>query len=142
MKNWLKKCSVALLVFSMIGTTMPVYAADAPAAKTQTTTEDQTEEPKSEVQAEESQVEEPQQQEQTSEEQQSVDENVEGEQDVQEQEAPEQETTEQEAQPEKQHELCLRGKSISADTGDTANCCILGNRRRVHRADGTSCTKR
>ena len=26
MKNWLKKCSVALLVFSMIGTTMPVYA--------------------------------------------------------------------------------------------------------------------
>ena len=100
MKNWLKKCSVALLVFSMIGTTMPVYAADAPAAKTQTTTEDQTEEPKSEVQAEESQVEEPQQQEQTSEEQQSVDENVEGEQDVQEQEAPEQETTEQEAQPE------------------------------------------
>ncbi len=34
---------------------------DAPAAKTQTTTEDQTEEPKSEVQAEESQVEEPQQ---------------------------------------------------------------------------------
>ena len=42
MKNWLKKCSVALLVFSMIGTTMPVYAADAPAAKTQTTTEDQT----------------------------------------------------------------------------------------------------
>jgi len=100
MKNWLKKCSVALLVFSMIGTTMPVYAADAPAAKTQTTTEDQTEEQKSEVQAEESQVEEPQQQEQTSEEQQSVDENVEGEQDVQEQEAPEQETTEQEAQPE------------------------------------------
>ena len=84
----------------MIGTTMPVYAADAPAAKTQTTTEDQTEEQKSEVQAEESQVEEPQQQEQTSEEQQSVDENVEGEQDVQEQEAPEQETTEQEAQPE------------------------------------------
>lgn len=73
MKNWLKKCSVALLVFSMIGTTMPVYAADAPAAKTQTTTEDQTEEQKSEVQAEE-----PQQQEQTSEEQQSVDENVEG----------------------------------------------------------------
>ena len=105
MKNWLKKCSVALLVFSMIGTTMPVYAAEAPAAKTQTTTEDQTEEQKSEVQAEESQVEEPQQQEQTSEEQQSVDENVEGEQDVQEQEAPEQETpeqetTEQEAQPE------------------------------------------
>ena len=100
MKNWLKKCSVALLVFSMIGTTMPVYAADAPAAKTQTTTEDQTEEQKSEVQAEESQVEEPQQQEQTSEEQQSVDENVEGEQDVQEQGAPEQETTEQEAQPE------------------------------------------
>ena len=100
MKNWLKKCSVALLVFSMIGTTMPVYAADAPAAKTQTTTEDQTEEQKSEVQAEEPQVEEPQQQEQTSEEQQSVDENVEGEQDVQEQEAPEQETTEQEAQPE------------------------------------------
>ena len=95
MKNWLKKCSVALLVFSMIGTTMPVYAADAPAAKTQTTTEDQTEEQKPEVQAEE-----PQQQEQTSEEQQSVDENVEGEQDVQEQEAPEQETTEQEAQPE------------------------------------------
>ena len=89
-----------MLVFSMIGTTMPVYAADAPAAKTQTTTEDQTEEQKSEVQAEESQVEEPQQQEQTSEEQQSVDENVEGEQDVQEQEAPEQETTEQEAQPE------------------------------------------
>lgn len=100
MKNWLKKCSVALLIFSMIGTTMPVYAADAPAAKTQTTTEDQTEEQKSEVQAEEPQVEEPQQQEQTSEEQQSVDENVEGEQDVQEQEAPEQETTEQEAQPE------------------------------------------
>ena len=105
MKNWLKKCSVALLTFSMIGTTMPVYAADAPAAKTQTTTEDQTEEQKSEVQAEEPQVEEPQveepqQQEQTSEEQQSVDENVEGEQDVQEQEAPEQETTEQEAQPE------------------------------------------
>ena len=100
MKNWLKKCSVALLVFSMIGTTMPVYAADAPDAKTQTTTEDQTEEQKSEVQAEEPQVEEPQQQEQTSEEQQSVDENVEGEQDVQEQEAPEQETTEQEAQPE------------------------------------------
>lgn len=100
MKNWLKKCSVALLVFSMIGTTMPVYAADAPAAKTQTTTEDQTEEQKPEVQAEEPQVEEPQQQEQTSEEQQSVDENVEGEQDVQEQEAPEQETTEQEAQPE------------------------------------------
>ena len=64
MKNWLKKCSVALLVFSMIGTTMPVYAADAPAAKTQTTTEDQTEEKKSEVQAEEPQVEEPQQQEQ------------------------------------------------------------------------------
>ena len=95
MKNWLKKCSVALLIFSMIGTTMPVYAADAPAAKTQTTTEDQTEEQKSEVQAEEPQVEEPQQQEQTSEEQQSVDENVEGEQDVQEQEAPE-----QEAQPE------------------------------------------
>lgn len=95
MKNWLKKCSVALLVFSMIGTTMPVYAADAPAAKTQTTTEDQTEEQKSEVQAEE-----PQQQEQTSEEQQSVDENVEGEQDVQEQETTEQETTEQEAQPE------------------------------------------
>ena len=57
MKNWLKKCSVALLVFSMIGTTMPVYAADAPAAKTQTTTEDQTEEQKSEVQAEEPQVE-------------------------------------------------------------------------------------
>ncbi|WP_195368776.1 RICIN domain-containing protein [Coprococcus comes] len=100
MKNWLKKCSVALLVLSMIGTTMPVYAADAPAAKTQTTTEDQTEEQKSEVQAEEPQVEEPQQQEQTSEEQQSVDENVEGEQDVQEQKAPEQETTEQEAQPE------------------------------------------
>ena len=100
MKNWLKKCSVALLIFSMIGTTMPVYAADAPAAKTQTTTEDQTEEQKSEVQAEESQVEEPQQQEQTSEEQQSVDENVEGEQDVQEQETTEQETTEQEAQPE------------------------------------------
>ena len=95
MKNWLKKCSVALLVFSMIGTTMPVYAADAPAAKTQTTTEDQTEEQKSEVQAEELQ-----QQEQTSEEQQSVDENVEGEQDVQEQETTEQETTEQEAQPE------------------------------------------
>ncbi|MFQ9346831.1 MAG: hypothetical protein ACLR2O_17330 [Coprococcus sp.] len=47
MKNWLKKCSVALLVFSMIGTTMPVYAAEAPAAKTQTTTEDQTEEQKS-----------------------------------------------------------------------------------------------
>ena len=100
MKNWLKKCSVALLIFSMIGTTMPVYAADAPDAKTQTTTEDQTEEQKSEVQAEESQVEEPQQQEQTSEKQESVDENVEGEQDVQEQEAPEQETTEQEAQPE------------------------------------------
>ena len=100
MKNWLKKCSVALLIFSMIGTTMPVYAADAPAAEEQTTESQQTEEQKSEVQAEESQVEEPQQQEQTSEEQQSVDENVEGEQDVQEQEAPEQETTEQEAQPE------------------------------------------
>ena len=36
MKNWLKKCSVALLIFSMIGTTMPVYAADAPAAEEQT----------------------------------------------------------------------------------------------------------
>ena len=137
MKNWLKKCSVALLVFSMIGTTMPVYAADAPAAKTQTTTEDQTEEPKSEVQAEESQVEEPQQQEQTSEEQQSVDENVEG-------AGSARAGNDRTGSPtrRKQHELCLRGKSISADTGDTANCCILGNRRRVHRADGTSCTKR
>ena len=99
---------------------------------------DQTEEQKSEVQAEESQVEEPQQQEQTSEEQQSVDENVEGEQDVQEQEAP-RAGNDRTGSPtrRKQHELCLRGKSISADTGDTANCCILGNRRRVHRADGT-----
>lgn len=43
MKNWLKKCSVALLVFSMIGTTMPVYAADAPAAEEQTTESQQTE---------------------------------------------------------------------------------------------------
>ena len=60
MKNWLKKCSVALLVFSMIGTTMPVYAADAPAAETQTTTEYQTEEQKSEVQAEEPQQQEEQ----------------------------------------------------------------------------------
>ena len=51
MKNWLKKCSVALLVFSMIGTTMQVYAAEAPAEKTQTTTDDQTEEKKSIVQA-------------------------------------------------------------------------------------------
>ena len=55
MKNWLKKCSVALLVFSMIGTTMPVYAADAPAAEEQTTESQQTEGQASEPQADESQ---------------------------------------------------------------------------------------
>jgi len=54
MKNWLKKCSVALLVFSMIGTTMPVYAADAPAAEEQTTESQQTEGQASEPQADES----------------------------------------------------------------------------------------
>ena len=103
MKNWLKKCSVALLIFSMIGTTMPVYAADAPAAKTQTTTEDQTEEQKSEVQAEEpqQQEEQPTEGEQTTEEQQSVSENEQGEAVVQEQEeAPEQEEPQQEVQTE------------------------------------------
>ena len=103
MKNWLKKCSVALLVFSMIGTTMPVYAADAPAAETQTTTEYQTEEQKSEVQAEEpqQQEEQPTEGEQTTEEQQSVSENEQGEAVVQEQEeAPEQEEPQQEVQTE------------------------------------------
>ena len=60
MKNWLKKCSVALLVFSMIGTTMPVYAADAPAAEEQTTESQQTEGQASEPQADESQQQEEQ----------------------------------------------------------------------------------
>ena len=60
MKNWFKKCSVALLIFSMIGTTMPVYAADAPAAEEQTTASQQTEEQTSEPQVEEAQPQEEQ----------------------------------------------------------------------------------
>ena len=94
MKNWLKKCSVALLVLSMIGTTMPAYAADAPAAEEQTTESQQTEGKTSEPQTDESQQQEeqPAEEEQTTEEQQSVSENDQGEAAVQEQEeAPEQE---------------------------------------------------
>ena len=99
MKNWLKKCSVALLIFSMIGTTMPVYAADAPAAETQTTAEYQTEEQKSEVQAEEpqQQEEQPTEGEQTTEKQQSVSENEQGEAVVQEQEEPQQQVQTEES---------------------------------------------
>ncbi|NUN87389.1 N-acetylmuramoyl-L-alanine amidase, partial [Coprococcus comes] len=94
MKNWLKKCSVALLVLSMIGTTMPVYAADAPAAEEQTTEYQQTEGKTSESQADESlqQEEQPAEEEQTTKEQQSVGENDQGEAAVQEhEEVPEQE---------------------------------------------------
>ena len=93
MKNWLKKCSVALLVLSMIGTTMPAYAADAPAAEEQTTESRQTEGKTSEPQTDESQQQEeqPAEEEQTTEEQQSVSENDQGEVVQEQEEAPEQE---------------------------------------------------
>ena len=99
MKNWLKKCSVALLIFSMIGTTMPVYAADAPAAEEQTTEYQQTEEQTSEPQVEEAQPQEeqPAAEEQTTEEQQSVSENDQGEAAVQEQEEAQQEVQTEES---------------------------------------------
>ncbi len=99
MKNWLKKCSVALLVLSMIGTTMPVYAADAPAAEEQTTEYQQTEEQTSEPQVEEAQPQEeqPAAEEQTTEEQQSVSENDQGEAAVQEQKEAQQEVQTEES---------------------------------------------
>ena len=99
MKNWLKKCSVALLVLSMIGTTMPVYSADAPAAEEQTTESQQTEEQTSEPQVEEAQPQEeqPAAEEQTTEEQQSVSENDQGEAAVQEQEEAQQEVQTEES---------------------------------------------
>ena len=99
MKNWLKKCSVALLVLSMIGTTMPVYAADVPAAEEQTTESQQTEGQTSEPQADESQQQEeqPAEKEQTTEEQQSVSENDQGEAAVQEQEEAQQEVQTEES---------------------------------------------
>lgn len=99
MKNWLKKCSVALLIFSMIGTTMPVYAADAPAAEEQTTESQQTEGQTSELQVEEAQPQEeqPAAEEQTTEEQQSVSENDQGEAAVQEQEEAQQEVQTEES---------------------------------------------
>ena len=98
MKNWLKKCSVALLVLSMIGTTMPAYAADAPAAEEQTTESQQTEGQTSEPQVEETQPQEekPAVEEQTTEEQQSVSENDQGEV-VQEQEEAQQEVQTEES---------------------------------------------
>lgn len=99
MKNWLKKCSVALLVLSMIGTTMPAYAADAPAAEEQTTESQQTEGQTSEPQADElqQQEEQPAEEEQTTEEQQSVSENDQGEAAVREQEEAQQEVQTEES---------------------------------------------
>ncbi len=99
MKNWLKKCSVALLIFSMIGTAMPVYAADAPAAEEQMTESQQTEGQTSEPQVEEAQPQEeqPAAEEQTTEEQQSVSETDQGEAAVQEQEEAQQEVQTEES---------------------------------------------
>ena len=121
MKNWLKKCSVALLVFSMIGTTMPVYAADAPAAEEQTTESQQTERQASEPQADESQQQEeqPAEKEQTTEEQQSVSENNQGEV-VQEQE----EAAEQEDQTEQSKMNYAYVESPYLETPDTQRIVV------------------
>ena len=121
MKNWLKKCSVALLVFSMIGTTMPVYAADAPAAEEQTTEFQQTEGQASEPQADESQQQEeqPAEKEQTTEEQQSVSENNQGEV-VQEQE----EAAEQEDQTEQSKMNYAYVESPYLETPDTQRIVV------------------
>ena len=121
MKNWLKKCSVALLVFSMIGTTMPVYAADAPAAEEQTTESQQTEGQASEPQADESQQQEeqPAEKEQTTEEQQSVSENNQGEV-VQEQE----EAAEQEDQTEQSKMNYAYVESPYLETPDTQRIVV------------------
>ena len=121
MKNWLKKCSVALLVFSMIGTTMPVYAADVPAAKEQTTESQQTEGQASEPQADESQQQEeqPAEKEQTTEEQQSVSENNQGEV-VQEQE----EAAEQEDQTEQSKMNYAYVESPYLETPDTQRIVV------------------
>ena len=121
MKNWLKKYSVALLVFSMIGTTMPVYAADAPAAEEQTTESQQTEGQASEPQADESQQQEeqPAEKEQTTEEQQSVSENNQGEV-VQEQE----EAAEQEDQTEQSKMNYAYVESPYLETPDTQRIVV------------------
>ena len=121
MKNWLKKCSVALLVFSMIGTTMPVYAADAPAAEEQTTESQQTEGQASEPQADElqQQEEQPAEKEQTTEEQQSVSENNQGEV-VQEQE----EAAEQEDQTEQSKMNYAYVESPYLETPDTQRIVV------------------
>ena len=121
MKNWLKKCSVALLAFSMIGTTMPVYAADAPAAEEQTTESQQTEGQASEPQADESQQQEeqPAEKEQTTEEQQSVSENNQGEV-VQEQE----EAAEQEDQTEQSKMNYAYVESPYLETPDTQRIVV------------------
>ena len=127
MKNWLKKCSVALLVLSMIGTTMPVYAADAPAAEEQTTEYQQTEEQSSESQVEETQPQEeqPTEGEPTTEEQQSVSENDQGEAVVQEQEeTQEQQEPQQEVQTEESRMNYAYVESPYLETPDTQRIVV------------------
>ena len=110
-----------MLVFSMIGTTMPVYAADAPAAEEQTTESQQTEGQASEPQADESQQQEeqPAEKEQTTEEQQSVSENNQGEV-VQEQE----EAAEQEDQTEQSKMNYAYVESPYLETPDTQRIVV------------------
>ena len=98
--------------------------------KTQTTNRRTRQKSRSlKVQAEEPQVEEPQQQEQTSKNNNQLMKMLKGEQDVQGAESASRKTTEQEAQPEESSMNYAFGKSISADTGDTANCCIPGEQK-------------
>ena len=111
MKNWLKKCSVALLVFSMIGTTMPVYAADAGTAEEQTTEYEQTEE-----NAAKSDVEESRGEEQISDAEESVSESNEGEE--------EQEETEQEVQTEENSMNYVYVESPYLETPDTQRVAV------------------
>ena len=111
MKNWLKKCSVALLVFSMIGTTMPVYAADAGTAEEQTTEYEQIEE-----NAAKSDVEESRGEEQISDAEESVSESNEGEE--------EQEETEQEVQNEENSMNYVYVESPYLETPDTQRVVV------------------
>ena len=105
----------------MIGTTMPVYAADAPAAEEQTTESQQTEGQASEPQADElqQQEEQPAEKEQTTEEQQSVSENNQGEV-VQEQE----EAAEQEDQTEQSKMNYAYVESPYLETPDTQRIVV------------------
>lgn len=126
MKNWLKKCSVALLVFSMIGTTMPGICGGCASCRRTNDESQQTEGQASEPQADESQQQEeqPAEKEQTTEEQQSVSENNQGEV-VQEQE----EAAEQEDQTEQSKMNYAYVESHIWKLRYTENRCILGQGR-------------